>query len=112
MIRRPPRSTLFPYTTLFRSDAGNGVFGGQPNLRPLSFSDVRGRTDPARKVTEAVFNGSDLQQHVKPVLVAPAEAQLHGARGGSALNNFPQRAGNSIDTFRRPIDERWPLGQQ
>src|SRR5256885_8794296 len=22
MIRRPPRSTLFPYTTLFRSDAG------------------------------------------------------------------------------------------
>jgi len=21
MIRRPPRSTLFPYTTLFRSDA-------------------------------------------------------------------------------------------
>src|SRR3712207_7502681 len=28
MIRRPPRSTLFPYTTLFRSrlvDAGRGV---------------------------------------------------------------------------------------
>src|SRR2546430_3147796 len=33
MIRRPPRSTLFPYTTLFRSDlrvgakAGAGTFG-------------------------------------------------------------------------------------
>src|ERR1041385_9471703 len=26
MIRRPPRSTLFPYTTLFRSNP----FGGQP----------------------------------------------------------------------------------
>src|SRR3712207_8236796 len=26
MIRRPPRSTLFPYTTLFRS-AGNGAEG-------------------------------------------------------------------------------------
>src|SRR5688572_32488671 len=25
MIRRPPRSTLFPYTTLFRSYAGLGV---------------------------------------------------------------------------------------
>src|SRR3712207_7250538 len=25
MIRRPPRSTLFPYTTLFRSDAGSGI---------------------------------------------------------------------------------------
>src|ERR1043166_1724569 len=24
MIRRPPRSTLFPYTTLFRSVLGNG----------------------------------------------------------------------------------------
>src|SRR5689334_24520586 len=24
MIRRPPRSTLFPYTTLFRSQAGRG----------------------------------------------------------------------------------------
>src|SRR5438067_8909895 len=26
MIRRPPRSTLFPYTTLFRSDAVAGVY--------------------------------------------------------------------------------------
>src|SRR5258708_24404910 len=25
MIRRPPRSTLFPYTTLFRSPASNSV---------------------------------------------------------------------------------------
>src|SRR5258708_20893923 len=29
MIRRPPRSTLFPYTTLFRS-AFNGAFGSLP----------------------------------------------------------------------------------
>src|SRR3712207_8590541 len=27
MIRRPPRSTLFPYTTLFRSLAPFGAFG-------------------------------------------------------------------------------------
>src|SRR5438067_10549468 len=25
MIRRPPRSTLFPYTTLFRSASGSGL---------------------------------------------------------------------------------------
>src|SRR2546430_13093479 len=25
MIRRPPRSTLFPYTTLFRSEEGEGL---------------------------------------------------------------------------------------
>src|SRR2546427_2368381 len=28
MIRRPPRSTLFPYTTLFRSRCLGGVEGG------------------------------------------------------------------------------------
>src|SRR2546430_10783852 len=27
MIRRPPRSTLFPYTTLFRSPASDGIGG-------------------------------------------------------------------------------------
>src|SRR5438132_9708429 len=27
MIRRPPRSTLFPYTTLFRSRHGRGLSG-------------------------------------------------------------------------------------
>src|SRR3712207_7051819 len=30
MIRRPPRSTLFPYTTLFRSHKGNRVVFTQP----------------------------------------------------------------------------------
>src|SRR5688572_31571402 len=31
MIRRPPRSTLFPYTTLFRSDKVAGVRVGSEN---------------------------------------------------------------------------------
>src|SRR3712207_6919749 len=39
MIRRPPRSTLFPYTTLFRSVERLGIrevrfTGGEPLLRP------------------------------------------------------------------------------
>src|SRR3712207_8360618 len=29
MIRRPPRSTLFPYTTLFRSDGGRSTVHGE-----------------------------------------------------------------------------------
>src|SRR3712207_9322380 len=38
MIRRPPRSTLFPYTTLFRS------FGSQPAwLRPRGGRDAAAR---------------------------------------------------------------------
>src|SRR5689334_23775789 len=31
MIRRPPRSTLFPYTTLFRSDGGWSQVRGLPS---------------------------------------------------------------------------------
>src|SRR2546421_5411276 len=41
MIRRPPRSTLFPYTTLFRSSTmSRGVFAGMntPNQIALSAS--------------------------------------------------------------------------
>src|SRR3712207_7692684 len=30
MIRRPPRSTLFPYTTLFRSDAADAESASDP----------------------------------------------------------------------------------
>src|SRR3712207_7456029 len=33
MIRRPPRSTLFPYTTLFRSLSVNDLRGGGGALR-------------------------------------------------------------------------------
>src|SRR3990167_6298464 len=36
MIRRPPRSTLFPYTTLFRSDLGKLVF----RLKRFSFLEL------------------------------------------------------------------------
>src|SRR3712207_7755215 len=35
MIRRPPRSTLFPYTTLFRSDGRRGLHpAGEPLTEP------------------------------------------------------------------------------
>src|SRR2546428_6364188 len=35
MIRRPPRSTLFPYTTLFRSRGESVVLTGEPGGTPL-----------------------------------------------------------------------------
>src|SRR3989449_10131945 len=35
MIRRPPRSTLFPYTTLFRSDGGRDQ--RHPKRAPINF---------------------------------------------------------------------------
>src|SRR5204863_7017238 len=42
MIRRPPRSTLFPYTTLFRSEALAPVYG-IPNV---TGPEMRGVTLP------------------------------------------------------------------
>src|SRR5690348_17408035 len=41
MIRRPPRSTLFPYTTLFRSRAGYVVVTDLTNTMPTG--DAVGR---------------------------------------------------------------------
>src|SRR5260370_16308127 len=38
MIRRPPRSTLFPYTTLFRSVVWRGDPAGTPRVA-LTFDD-------------------------------------------------------------------------
>src|SRR2546426_3721942 len=47
MIRRPPRSTLFPYTTLFRSLPGVRI--AEQGIRPLGFHGaVQG--DPPRCV--------------------------------------------------------------
>src|SRR2546429_2450749 len=40
MIRRPPRSTLFPYTTLFRSGAGTG--SRQSGIKTRLFKAVAG----------------------------------------------------------------------
>src|SRR3712207_7204227 len=36
MIRRPPRSTLFPYTTLFRSDRAGGAITSGPTVEEVA----------------------------------------------------------------------------
>src|SRR3712207_7470839 len=36
MIRRPPRSTLFPYTTLFRSDVMNEAIDAPDEMSPYA----------------------------------------------------------------------------
>src|SRR3712207_8324723 len=55
MIRRPPRSTLFPYTTLFRSKRLNP----QTTLEVL-IPDFQGRMELVDKVIEA---GPDIISH-------------------------------------------------
>src|SRR5690348_17587533 len=62
MIRRPPRSTLFPYTTLFRSHVGAvlGAAGGQP--RDCGARRARSRVDLVRQRSEE--HTSELQSPV------------------------------------------------
>src|SRR5260370_20028468 len=60
MIRRPPRSTLFPYTTLFRSDREDHHVD-----RGSVMADLGGewRIDrPARSRTRAPHGGENQQQ--------------------------------------------------
>src|SRR2546430_11271750 len=54
MIRRPPRSTLFPYTTLFRSPDGGGHPPDRGILpRPLRVHLREDRTERRGRVREA-----------------------------------------------------------
>src|SRR5687767_4168471 len=63
MIRRPPRSTLFPYTTLFRSHfVGSGVSGGEDGARygpSLMPGGTRESWESIRPVFEAIAATSD-----------------------------------------------------
>src|SRR3712207_8603321 len=63
MIRRPPRSTLFPYTTLFRSKRGAGEAPGEvlarepqaPGAGPYGAGDLAQRVPrAARREGEAL----------------------------------------------------------
>src|SRR5258706_11320565 len=57
MIRRPPRSTLFPYTTLFRSHPGRAR-----NLHRIARrGDARERCDSHPRWTRSEEHTSELQ---------------------------------------------------
>src|SRR2546427_7399724 len=76
MIRRPPRSTLFPYTTLFRSDAMDSVYrSGEPFVRNEY------RVQPHRRgeetVEESFFN-----------LVVQATRDARGDVDGLMMHGF------------------------
>src|SRR2546426_1291753 len=63
MIRRPPRSTLFPYTTLFRSHLWRRDARGSPlPARGVAEQPGRGGTDPDRGPVVRVLLGPVLGQ--------------------------------------------------
>src|SRR3712207_7203639 len=71
MIRRPPRSTLFPYTTLFRSEERRGLGEQAERDHPLGVE---------RQVGEVL--GRELLEH-RPRLAAVAQLGVGGRQGRS-----------------------------
>src|SRR2546430_5454418 len=66
MIRRPPRSTLFPYTTLFRSRSGKpkqheiGVAIGLDRRFHLLYQPLQGRQKRSEEHTSELQSQSNL----------------------------------------------------
>src|SRR5690242_21584574 len=71
MIRRPPRSTLFPYTTLFRSDdltlADVVWSGAQPTIKDRAAEAGVKKTAAAARSLRSEEHTSELQSHVNLV---------------------------------------------
>src|SRR5258708_29320660 len=81
MIRRPPRSTLFPYTTLFRSREAAAADRGH-RRRTIGFGDFRHH---AHGVAEFLFGR---QNRNEGALGQPAVADLD--RKSTRLNSSHQ----------------------
>src|SRR5260370_13952409 len=81
MIRRPPRSTLFPYTTLFRSPHPFYVFGGSIGRRLMEEIDCfdaieichfhKGLFNPNRRATRVA------RRFGKPLIATSDAHRLH-----------------------------------
>src|SRR3712207_7533101 len=80
MIRRPPRSTLFPYTTLFRSLRDDGA-GGHDRAR----ADVRAVHDHAAHADQ-------------DVVVDPRTVQHHPVADGDTATDDQRETGDRKST--------------
>src|SRR5260221_964598 len=63
MIRRPPRSTLFPYTTLFRSSHRCGQVASAGTIPEQCSPDLRGGRSPRKSGERSEEHTSELQSH-------------------------------------------------
>src|SRR5256885_17081635 len=55
MIRLPPRSTLFPYTTLFRSHGAGLIEQEEPTARPQTLVNRRQRLAPVEDMVQGLI---------------------------------------------------------
>src|SRR2546422_2845353 len=79
MIRRPPRSTLFPYTTLFRSLMGTGV-GVRCQGRAVS------STASSACSTARPFASQRTADAAEPLVAALARSEEHTSELQSRLH--------------------------
>src|SRR3712207_8520486 len=88
MIRRPPRSTLFPYTTLFRSESGDA--GDRRIVLAEVLPDVPERRGPEQRVgnrmTHRVAVGVTREPGL-PFEAHAAEPELARDRKSTRLNS-------------------------
>src|SRR5207249_2292332 len=100
MIRRPPRSTLFPYTTLFRSVAV-GIADERASVRRDGVGVLQRHRDALGPERGAGFVAYlDLKPAVGQVLAALREDLDHAVRGVRAVQ---RRAGGALDDLD-PLD--------
>src|SRR3712207_8435639 len=93
MIRRPPRSTLFPYTTLFRSLEQGELLGQATVERPGGEHPYLGggHLDRQRQAIQAGANRGD----GRAVLIREGEGGIDGARPLDEENRKSTRLNSS-----------------
>src|SRR2546422_7147389 len=90
MIRRPPRSTLFPYTTLFRSPAGVHVrLGGPPRDEAVLLAVVVGIVLESRVEIRSEEHTSELQSRLHLVCRLLLEKKKQRLKSHSQQSNAP-----------------------
>src|SRR5690606_41601581 len=91
MVRRPPRSTLFPYTTLFRSLAAGLVLAGCAGApRP----PVLGQADAVAgspKAVDAKANAPQAFAHAEKLRKQAEEAYADGDRSEEHTSELQSR---------------------
>src|SRR5256886_17697572 len=75
MIRRPPRSTLFPYTTLFRSADGEVIPGAGWTIEAVTTpGHTANHIAFALKEADLLFSGDHVMAWSTPVVAPPDRA--------------------------------------
>src|SRR5258705_820087 len=80
MIRRPPRSPLFPYTTLFRSPFARGLLGGHAVERNPRHEGEADAQSCCRYLHDFPFNASQilrLKYSVSGIATAGLRSEEH-----------------------------------